>query len=262
MGVFTKIIIVAAGEGTRLRPKTDNIPKCMVEVGGKPMLEYQLDVIRECGVKDIVLIKGYKEEKIQYDDIKYYINDEYYKNNMLKSLFYARDEINGSFILSFADNIYSKELFNKVLGNQDDISLMVDRDWKNNYVDRSMHPMGEANLVKVENDKIVKIGRDNIIKDDEAFGEMIGFFKFSDKGAEILKKRYDELTAEYASRTDQSFHNSKIFEKAFIADMIQELIDLGHTIKPIQTHGGWVEIDTVEDFNKIEEKIKNNENFL
>tara|TARA_Y100000294_G_C8546835_1_gene333559 strand:- start:752 stop:1528 length:777 start_codon:yes stop_codon:yes gene_type:complete len=257
-----KIIIVAAGEGVRLRPLTNDRPKCMLEINGKPILEYQLEVIKKCGIKDITLVKGYKGDFIQYKGIKYYTNDEFYKNNMLKSLFYAKEEINDDFIFSFADIIYTHDLFEKVVSNKDDFCIVTDIDWKKNYEDRDMHPVEQANLVKVENGLVVKIGRDNIIKEKDIYGEFIGIAKFSRKGALILKKRYAELEEKFNNSRPQKFHNAKLFEKSYFDDMIQELINLGHPVKPIPITSGWVEIDTIQDLTKAEERIKENGNIL
>lgn len=84
-----KSIIIAAGMGNRLRPLTNNLPKCMLKFKGKTLLQRQLEVFRSCKIENIVLIKGYKKEKIDYPGIKYYINDNYQNNNILNSLFYT-----------------------------------------------------------------------------------------------------------------------------------------------------------------------------
>ena len=64
-------IILAAGEGTRLRPLTNKVPKCMVTLFGKSLLEWQLNIFRECNIKDISIITGYKKESINFPDVKY-----------------------------------------------------------------------------------------------------------------------------------------------------------------------------------------------
>ena len=82
-----KALIIAAGLGSRLKKHTENLPKCMLDFGGKTLLQRQLDAYKKCGIKDISLIRGYKKEKINYKGIKYFENTEYKNNNILNSIF-------------------------------------------------------------------------------------------------------------------------------------------------------------------------------
>jgi choline kinase len=86
-----KIIILAAGQGTRLRPYTDQKPKCMVELKGKPLLHHQLDAIAKCNVnkEDIALVAGYLQEALDAHGVKQYRNDRYASTNMVATLFSA-----------------------------------------------------------------------------------------------------------------------------------------------------------------------------
>ncbi len=88
-----RAIIIAAGTGSRLRPLTNGLPKCMLQLRGKTLLQRQLEVFKACGIKDIALIKGYKKGMINYSGIRYYTNRDYINNNILVSLSYAENEI-------------------------------------------------------------------------------------------------------------------------------------------------------------------------
>ena len=83
----TKALIIAAGLGSRLKKHTENLPKCMLDFGGKTLLERQLEAYRDAGIEDISLIRGYKKEKIKYKGIKYFENTDYQNNNVLNSIF-------------------------------------------------------------------------------------------------------------------------------------------------------------------------------
>ena len=82
----TKALIIAAGLGSRLKKHTKELPKCMLDFGGKTLLQRQLNSYKN-GIKDISLIKGYKKEKINYKGIKYFENTDYQNNNILNSIF-------------------------------------------------------------------------------------------------------------------------------------------------------------------------------
>ena len=69
-----KAIIIAAGTGSRLNPLTDDKPKCMLELNGKTLLQYQIEALRGAGIDRIVLIKGYRKEMLNYPDLIYYFN--------------------------------------------------------------------------------------------------------------------------------------------------------------------------------------------
>ena len=83
-----RAIIIAAGQGTRLRPYTADRPKCMVSVAGKPILHHQIDALRANGVDDIVVIGGYKQQGIVAPNIRTVSNREYQTNNILMSLYF------------------------------------------------------------------------------------------------------------------------------------------------------------------------------
>ena len=86
----SKALIIAAGLGSRLKKHTKNLPKCMLDFGGKTLLQRQLDSYKKCGIKDISIIRGYKKEKINYKGIRYFENTDYKNNNVLNSVFYKQ----------------------------------------------------------------------------------------------------------------------------------------------------------------------------
>lgn len=245
-----KAIIIAAGKGNRLMPLTNDIPKCLLTVKGKAILQWQLEALNQCGVKDVVLVRGYKKEMLNFPGIKYHDNLDYENNNILKSLFYAETEMNEEFIFSYSDIVYEKAVLEKLLMSKGDISLVVDVDWLVHYEQRFLHPVEEAELVMVENNRITRIGKE-VVPPDRAHGEFIGLAKFTEKGAEVLKSNYERITKQYH---DKSFQHAPSPEKAYLTDMIQELIDRGFEISNVDIRGGWVEIDTNEDLAGAQEK--------
>ena len=89
-----KVIILAAGFGNRLKPYTNDKPKCMVELLGKPILQYQIETLNALGLDDIVVVGGYHIEKIKGRNLKIIKNEQYDCTNMVSSLFCAEDFIN------------------------------------------------------------------------------------------------------------------------------------------------------------------------
>lgn len=245
-----KVIIIAAGMGNRLKPLTNGKPKCLLNVAGKTILERQLEIFKDLGAEKIAIIRGYKKDKIDFADLTYFDNDDYQNNNILHSLFCARDFMNGPFVSTYSDIVYDHEVVKKLLSHPADIGVIVDTNWRKTYVGRNKHPITEAELVAIDKrGQVTKIGKD-VVTPNEAHGEFIGLAKFSAKGAKILTKEFKRLVAKYRKRQNQAFQHAKEFKKAYLTDMIQELIDRGYGVYSVDIKGGWREIDTDEDLAK------------
>ena len=242
-----KALIIAAGLGSRLKKHTENLPKCMLDFGGKTLLQRQLDSYKKCGIKDISLIRGYKKEKINYKGIKYFENTDYKNNNILNSIFYAEKVINGNIIISYSDILFDSSVVERTLDTDHDISVVVDIDWRGYYVGRKDHPISEAeNVIFNSNNEVEKIGKINT-GNEEVHGEFIGMIKLSNRGTEIFKEHFHRLKKIYWNKP---FQRAKIFQKAYLTDFIQELVDIGIKVHCVIIESGWKEIDTVEDYKK------------
>ncbi len=246
-----RAIIVAAGESNLLLPLTEDKPECLLEIGNKTILGRELENLRECGVHDIVVVRGYRGEQIRYPAIRYYDNRDYHNTGILRSLFHAKGEMDNDFIFCYSDILYTKEVLELLLQDRSDISLVVDTDWEEHYQQRRQHPVSQAELVSVEGDRITQIGR-NAVPPGEAHGEFIGLAKFSRNGAESLKVIHEWATQNYKGR---SFHTSPSVDMASFTDLIQELIDQGYPVHHLDIRGNWAEIDTVEDFDRVSKHL-------
>jgi len=219
----------------------------MLDFGGKTLLQRQLDSYKKNGIKDISLIRGYKKEKINYKGIKYFENTDYKNNNILNSIFYAEKAINGNIIISYSDILFNSSVVERTLNSDHDISVVVDIDWRGYYVGRKDHPISEAeNVIFNSNNEVEKIGKINT-GNEEVHGEFIGMIKLSDRGTEIFKEHFHRLKKIYWNKP---FQRAKIFQKAYLTDFIQELVDIGIKVHCVIIESGWKEIDTVEDYKK------------
>jgi len=242
-----KTLIVAAGLGSRLKHHTENLPKCMLKFNGKTLLERQLEVYQNCGIKDISLIRGYKKNKINYKNIKYFDNDDYQNNNILNSIFYGEEVINGNIIIGYSDILFNETVVSRLIESTHDISIVVDIDWKGYYVNRKDHPIEEAeNVIFNANNEVIKIGKIGTEKDD-VHGEFIGMIKLNNNGCKIFKDNFHRVKKLYWNKP---FQRAKTFQKSYLTDMLQELVDIGFKVHCVIIEKGWKEIDTVEDYQK------------
>jgi len=244
---YTKALIIAAGLGSRLKDHTEDLPKCMLDFGGKTLLQRQLDAYKKNGIRNISLIRGYKKEKINYKGIKYFENTDYRNNNILNSIFYAEEVINGSIIIAYSDILFDTSVVQRAINSDYDISVVVDIDWRGYYVGRKDHPISEAeNVIFNSNNEVEKIGKINT-GNEEVHGEFIGMIKLSNRGTEIFKEHFHRLKKIYWNKP---FQRAKVFQKAYLTDFIQELVDIGVKVHCVIIESGWKEIDTVEDYKK------------
>ena len=242
-----KALVIAAGLGSRLKKHTKNLPKCMLDFGGKTLLQRQLDSYKKNGIKDISLIRGYKKEKINYKGIRYFENNDFENNNILNSIFYAEEVIHGNIIISYSDILFDPSVVERTLNSDHDISVVVDIDWRGYYVGRKDHPISEAeNVIFNSNNEVEKIGKINTGNQD-VHGEFIGMIKLSNRGTEIFKEHFHRLKKIYWNKP---FQRAKIFQKAYLTDFIQEIVDIGIKVHCVIIESGWKEIDTVEDYKK------------
>lgn len=250
-----KAIILAAGEGNRLRPLTENIPKCMVKLFGKPLLEWQLDIFHDCNIDDISVITGYKNEIINYPNIKYYNNPKFSITNMVETLFCARNELNDDIIISYGDIIFEKNILNKLLNSKYETSIIVDQDWKKYWQIRFSNIFADAESLQLNDNIICDIGK-KVTNLDKIHGQYIGLMKFSKKSIESLISFYDKIKKESLLGTNPLNANIP-FEKSYMTDLLRGLIHEDHQLHAIFVQNGWLELDSVEDYELYSKMYKN-----
>ena len=246
-----KAIILAAGEGSRMGKLAQNIPKPLVMVNGKSIIERQLSILKQNKILDVIIITGSHNEKFNFKNVVYVNDLDHKKHDTLGSLITARDYMNDEIIITYADQIFDEKIMESINNFSGDIGIAVDLDWEKNYVNRDQHPKSEAENILINGNEILEL-RKNIseCKENEKIGECLGLMKFSRKASKVFLDKYSELEISHQGK----FHNAPSLEKALISDMIQELIDSEINVEPIYVSGKWCEIDTPQDL-EIARKI-------
>ena len=241
-----KAIIVAAGPGSRLNQLTRNKPKCLLDIGGRTIMERMLEVLRSNGIDDISVVRGWMSSMIDFPRVNYYENPDFRGNNILTSLFYAEAAMDDDFVFSYCDICYTSDIVTRLLDCRADVAVVVDVDWEEHYLGRDRHPIAEAELVQLRDGRVAQIGK-RVVAVEEAHGEFIGLAKFSRAGIDMMKTVFHRVATE---NPDAPFHSAPSLKKAYIADMLQEMVDLGADIRPVDIHGGWSEVDTEQDLER------------
>jgi L-glutamine-phosphate cytidylyltransferase len=251
-----KAIIIAAGRGRRLMPYTDEMPKCLVPVDHRSILGIQVDAFRAHGVRDIVIIRGYLGEVLTAragevgGGIRFVDNRDWEHNNILESLFCADEEIDGPVLLTYSDIIFTPEVVGALMAASGDVSLIIDRAFRDVYEGRSDHPLPEAEVADLDERGLVRRVGKRALPPDEAYGEFIGLARLSAAGAAWMREAWAALRAVYRGREADPFQRAPSFRAAYLTDMLQHLIDAGRPVHPVAIDGQWREIDTVQDLER------------
>lgn len=229
-----KALILAAGIGSRLAPITDNCPKSMVPVNGKPILEKQIENLIDNGINDIIIVTGYKSEVIEkfvndnYPFIKIINSIDYLNTNNMYSAYLAKDTLqNHRFLMMNADVYYDSSVLKELL--KDDYSNAIVTDI-GIYNEESMK-------VVANNNNIISISK--TISQEEALGSSIDVYKFSkEAGIKFFDKCSDYI---------ENKKELKLWSEVALNDI---LCDVEFTACPLK--GRWFEIDNFDDLKQAE----------
>jgi choline kinase len=254
-----KAIIVAAGRGRRLGSETEEIPKCMVKVAGQAILHRQLDALAAAGVDDVVVVRGYRGDKIAPPPggppLRFVDNPDWAANNIFTSLFYAEREMKDGFLFSYSDIVFAPEHARRLAEAPGPVALVIDRRWREAYEGRTLHPVSEAELARVDGAgaaaAVTRVGK-RVVSEDEAAGEFIGLARFSSEGAAALADVWREASARGRSAP---FGAAASLDQAYLSDGLNALVARGVALRPLFIDGLWREIDTEEDLARAEKTI-------
>lgn len=251
-----RAVVIGAGRGMRLAQHTDSIPKTMVEVMGRPMLEWILEALSRAnvGATDVVFIGGYAQEVVEraHPEFTFVTNDDWANNNILLSLLYARKYLEDGFISTYGDIVYSGDVVQKLYESPHDITLGCDTRWRRRYVKRSQHPETDAEKLRAHGSRVIEVSRR--IDSEAATGEFIGVMKLSARGAATLLSHFDEASLRYKGGP---FREGRTWEKAYLIDLLQHMLERGVEMHRVDTEGAYMEIDTVEDLSFAEDWWQN-----
>ncbi len=185
MRLFIKAIILSAGQGKRLLPLTAEIPKCLLPIQGKKLIEWQIDTLHQCGIDKITVVTGYRAEKVDEvlqrsygpGRIKTLYNSAYAVTDNLVSCWAARHEMNEDFILLNGDTLFETAVLKRLFESPDrSVTVVVDH--------KDMYDVDDMK-VEMEGCRLVRIGKN--IGHDRAQGEAIGMIMFRGEGPMLFR---------------------------------------------------------------------------
>ena len=253
MSRLMKSIILAAGTGTRLRPYTDKVPKCMVRFAGKPLLSWQIAAFRLAGIEDITIVTGYKAEVIHeaFPGLTYRHNPDFAETNMLHSLYCAEDILRrgGETLIAYSDIIFEPKAVTALLTEsaaRERMTVASNIRWHDLWAARLEDPLSDAESFIVNADGYIEeLGR-KAADITLVQGQYMGLFTCNHEESLAMPALYESL--------DDSFLlEGRPKHKAFMTAWLQYRIDAGAKAKAIPIDGGWLEVDTTDDLEQYEE---------
>ena len=247
-----KGIILAAGVGSRMGTLIQDRPKCMLPVMGRSLLDWTMARLRAVGCDEIVVVTGYKAEAIEAPGAIIVRNDGYRDNNILHSLMYARDHLDGPVLVSYSDIWVEPHIHRTLVATAGDIVISVDADWQVYYQGRTDHTVDEAENVLYDSARRVRqIGKH--LRPEEAgslvCGEFLGLWRMSVEGTRRFREVFEEIDARLGALAP--FMRAANWHRAYVTDMVQELVDRGDTVRCAVTRRGWAELDTPQDYGRL-----------
>lgn len=238
-----KALILAAGVSRRLYPLTYNKPKCLLEINQRPILNYQINALRENGVRDVMIVVGYYREMIMdylttnFPDMTFQFctNHHYFETNTAYSVYLLREEIRETAVLLMnADVIYPRELIRRILHHPHETVLAVD-----------VKPCGreEVKVVEGANNQVIAIGKELI--QENSLGEFIGVAKFS--------RSFNKRFASSLEHLIKAGGKADYFEAA-----IHPLLEKHDVFYEDVSDLACLEIDFVEDLDKARDLAQSN----
>lgn len=258
-----KVFILAAGQGTRLRPLTNDIPKCLVKMNGTSLLDIQLEVLKNSGIaeEDIYIVGGYKidvlKKHLSGSRINIIDNHNYKETNMVCSLMCAKNELQQAddVIVAYGDIIYQDEVLKKILASNEEISVVVDDGWLDYWKQRGENPLDDAETLMFDDDGyLLEIGQKTDTL-EKVQSQYIGLMHFKGDGVNKLVSLCLEAKVR-SSSGKKLWRTSRSYKEMYMTDLLQGLIDTGNKLKTVHINRGWFEVDCISDLKLAESIIK------
>lgn len=243
-----RLIILAAGQGTRLRPLTNDRPKCLVELQGRPLLQWQIDTARAAGIQEIVVVGGYLIDQLRAYDITVIENPRFATTNMVQTLRCAADWFGDGFVMSYGDIVYSPNVLKTLLADPAPIAVTVDSQWRSYWERRLEDPLSDAETLKIRPDgSLLEVGQKPLSYEDIQ-AQYIGLVAFRQAGVERLTATLAEIASD-AESGKHPFGGKRSLDTLYMTDLLQGMIAAGESLHASKIAGQWVEIDSVSDLD-------------
>ncbi len=220
---------------------TEDVPKCMVRLGGRTLLDRQLESIRLAGIGMIGIVRGYKAERIQVPGAFYFQNENWNATNMLVSLMQARSwlEADRCFV-SYSDIVYQPDVAEALKERDEPIVIPYNVNWLPLWQARFTDPLSDAETFRMdENGFVTEIGG-RPASMDEVQGQYMGLMMLSPDGWRMIEQFISGLEESEVRSMDMTA-------------LLSRLVKSGAPVRAIPYEGPWLEVDSESDLQLYEQ---------
>lgn len=237
-----RVVILAAGRGSRLGERTKDRPKCMVEVGGKTILERCMQTLHKAGVQrsEIGIVTGYRPEGIKVEGVHYFHNANWENTNMFCSLLEAKEWLEQEpCVVCYSDIIFSEKAVQALQQDSSELAITYYTGFWELWCARMADPLSDLETFKLDaKQNLTEIGKKPQSKADIT-GQYMGLIKFTPQSWQWVQEVIKEPLPKPVAKLDMT-------------TLLQALVEHGHPVHAIATDELWLECDTQEDIEAYE----------
>ncbi len=231
-----RAIILAAGRGSRMKDLTDERPKCMVELRGKTLLQWQISALQGAGITEIGIVRGYRKQMLEGFGLTPFDNPRWAETNMVSSLACAQEWLkNIPCVVSYSDIFYEVSAVRMLMDTDAKLAITYDRNWRALWEGRFADPLSDAESFRIDgNSDLLEIGqKPKHIEDVQ--GQYMGLLRFTP----VSWRQVEALRAALAPA---------LCDKLDMTGMLQRLITgYGVKVRALPYAAEWGEVDSAED---------------
>lgn len=233
-------LVLAASRGKELGNLTDNRPKTMVEIAGKPLLAHIIEAFNATGIKHISVVRGYKKEAVNLPNLNLIDNDEYNDSGELVSLLKGLQGVKSEqdLIVCYGDVLFNKYIAQMLTEVEDGLAVAIDTNWKesanrNRQADYACCSQPHGRDTFSARVSLQSVGND--LDPSRIHGEWMGFLKIAANEIGSVTDSVRQMLSEPTGR------------RAKLPDLLNLLIENGSQIRALYTTGHWLDIDSLDD---------------
>lgn len=233
-GSDCKAIVLAASRGDELGELTEDRPKAMLPVNGKPIIDAYVDELRALNIGDISVVRGYKKECLNSPAYRCFDNDRYDETGELYSLYQALDKLNGKVVVSYGDCLFRSHILMDLLESPAEATVIVDAEPGDGSRSKDLAFCSRPYSNDFFNHNIGLERLERGTASASAMGEWTGLLMLSEQASATARQLLEDM----AGQDD--------FERLCVPDLINRLKER-HPVRVIYTKGGWININDMND---------------
>lgn len=240
-------VVLAAGRGSRMGASTENQPKCLQPLAGRPILEWTLRALKSQGIDNVLIVGGWCAEKIAAWGSELRVNAQWRTTNMVRSLVLASDWLQAEpTLVAYGDGAYSSQAIAAALApSEQDLLVPIDIRWHELWLRRFADPLDDAETLMLRGDRLIEIGqRPQSLA--QVHGQYMGLVRTTPAGWRRVEAQLNDLGAA----------QPQVIDRLDMTGLLAALVRAGEPVHALPVDGGWVEIDSQSDVLVVERGLQ------